>query len=499
MTLTAARPFVCTGCVELRQALDHRATDERELLERLEEVPAGSVFYHTHGYFLRHRPITTAYGNDFASWVATQVRDQVLAERLAVVNPFEFASLEHVREELVSIIRVEDYRRVAPPGVVAIILTLAERVRGRRFLHLSGGRFGSGPAEILQTLVPMMSDLGIDAAWEITGGDPGFYTTAATLQAALRGSERVLTDEALDHFVEMNRVNAKKLALDADLVLVHDVQPATLVEHRAARGRWVWACHFDASRPQRRAWTFFRPFVNQYDAAVFALPNFSRRLGVPKYVIHPSIDPLSEKNRELAPREVAGVLRALAVPQDKPLLVQIGAFTSADDPLGVVNAYRLVKKHHDVRLVLAGTSGGEPDSLEILGELRETAQADPDVLVRELPPDASLQINALQRAATIVLQKSVRESFGLGAAEAMWKGKPVIGGFVGGLPQQIVYDVTGYTVSSVEGAAFRVRHLLNAPELIARMGAAGREHVRRSFLITRHLVDYVALLIHLSR
>jgi trehalose synthase len=396
-------------------------------------------------------------------------------------------------------IRLEDYRRVAPPGVVDIILTLADRVRGRRFLHLSGGRFGSGPAEILQTLVPIMSDLGIDAAWEITGGDPGFYTTAATLQASLRGSERVLTDEALDHFVEMNRVNAKKLTLEADLVCVHDVQPATLIAHRAERGRWVWACHFDASRPQRRAWTFFRPFVNQYDAAVFALPSFSRRLGVPKFVIHPSIDPLSDKNRDLAPREIADVLRALSVPTDKPLLVQIGAFTAAEDPLGVVNAYRMVKKHHDARLVLAGTSAGEPDSLEILRELRETAHGDADILIRELPPDASLQINALQRAATIVLQKSVRESFGIGAAEAMWKGKPVIGGFVGGLPQQIVYDVTGYTVSSVEGAAFRLRHLLNAPELIARMGAAGREHVRRSFLITRQLLDYMALLIHLTQ
>jgi trehalose synthase len=396
-------------------------------------------------------------------------------------------------------IRLEDYRRVAPPGVVDIVLTLADRVRGRRFLHLSGGRFGSGPAETLQTLVPIMSDLGIDAAWEITGGDPGFYATGATLQAALRGSERVLTDEALDHFVEMNRVNAKKLVLEADLVCVHDVQPTTLIAHRPERGRWVWACHFDASRPQRRAWTFFRPFVNQYDAALFALPSFSRRLGVPKYVIHPSIDPLSEKNRDLAPREIASVLRALSVPTDKPLLVQIGAFTSAEDPLGVVNAYRMVKKHHDVRLVLAGTSAGEQDSVEILRDLGETAHGDPDVLVRELPPDASLQINALQRAATIVLQKSVRESFGLGAAEAMWKGKPVIGGFVGGLPQQIVYDVTGYLVSSVEGAAFRLRHLLNAPELIARMGAAGREHVRRSFLITRQLLDYMALLIHLTQ
>jgi trehalose synthase len=391
---------------------------------------------------------------------------------------------------------VEDYRRVAPPGVVDIILKLSERVRGRRLLHLSAGRFGGGAAEILHTMVPMMSELGIDAAWEITGGDPAFYSTATALQAALRAAERVLTDEALDHFVEMNRINAKKLNLDADLVLAHDAQPATLVQDRVATGRWVWRCHFDCSRPQRRAWSFLRPFVNQYDAAIFSLPAFARRLGVPKYVIYPSIDPLSEKNRELSAREIAATLAPLGVPQDKPLLVQVGAFNAADDPLGVVNAYRLVKKHYDLRLVLAGAAGADPESPTVLAELREAAQRDPDVLVRELPPDAHLQINALQRAATIVLQKSVRESFGLGAAEAMWKGKPVIGGFVGGLPHQIVYDVTGYTVHSVEGAAFRLRHLLNNRELIARMGAAGREHVRRSFLITRHLVDYMALLIH---
>ncbi|HEX3176793.1 MAG TPA: glycosyltransferase [Methylomirabilota bacterium] len=396
-------------------------------------------------------------------------------------------------------IRVEDYRRVAPPGVVDIILTLADRMRGKRLLHLSGGRFGSGAAEILQTLVPMMMDLGIDAAWEITGGDPAFYATAAALQAALRGAERVVTEDALDHFVEMNRVNAKKLGLEADLVLVHDVQPITLIEHHAAAGRWVWRCHFDCSGPQRRSWSFVRPFVNKYDAAVFSLPAFARRLGIPKYVIYPSIDPLSDKNRELSVREIASTLHGLGVAQDKPLLLQVGAFNAADDPLGVVNAYRLVKKHYDVRLVLAGAPGDAPESGAVLAELREAAHRDPDVVVLELPPDAHVQINALQRAATIVLQKSVRESFGLGAAEAMWKGKPVIGGFAGGLAHQIVYDVTGYTVHSVEGAAFRLRHLLNNRELIARMGAAGREHVRRSFLITRHLVDDMALLIHLTQ
>jgi trehalose synthase len=397
------------------------------------------------------------------------------------------------------VIAIDDYRRVAPPGGIDMLLRLAERVRGRRLLHVSGGRFGGGPAEILHTLVPMMVDLGVDAAWEVTGGDPGFYATAAALRAALDGAERVLTDEALDHYVEMNRVNAKKIALDADLVLVHDVLPATLVEHRGALSRWVWCCHFDCSRAQRRGWTFLRPYVNQFDAAVFSLPKFGRRLGIPKYVIAPSIDPLSEKNRDMTAREVAAILRGLGVTQDRPILLQVAPFTAAEDPLGVVNAYRLVRKHYHVRLVLAGTGDADRESRETLAELREAASHDPDITVLELPPDAHVQINALQRAATIVLQKSVHEGFALGAAEAMWKGKPVVGGFAGGLTQQIIYDVTGYTVHSVEGAAFRLRHLLNNPELIARMGAAGREHVRRSFLVTRHLTDYMALLIHLTR
>ena len=395
--------------------------------------------------------------------------------------------------------RIDDYRQVAPPGAVDIILKLAERVRGRRLLHLSGGRFGAGAPEALQTLVPLLSDVGVDAGWEITGGDPLFYATSSTLQSALEGGERVLDDEALGHWVEMNRINAKKLKLDADVVIVHDVQPASLVGSRPDGRRWLWECHFDCSAPQRRAWSVFRALVDKYDGAIFALPRFGRRLGIPQYVVQPSIDPLSDKNRDLSPREVARILQALAIPQDRPLLVQIGGFTRAADPLGVVNAYRIVKKHHPVRLVLAGTAGEDPESTTVLAEVRRAADHDSDILVRELPPDAQLHINAIQRAATLVLQKFVRGGFGLGAAEAMWKGKPVVGGFAGGLTQQIVYDVTGYTVHSVEGAAFRVRHLLNNPEIAARMGAAGRELARRQFLVTRHLTDYLALLIHVTR
>jgi trehalose synthase len=394
-------------------------------------------------------------------------------------------------------IRLDDYRHVAPPGVVDIIQRLSERVRDRRILHLSGGRFGEGPAEMLSTSVPLFQDLGLDTRWEITGGDATFYATASVLRAALEGAERVLADEALAHYVEMNRINAKKLRLDADLVVVHDVQPAPLVGHRGD-GRWVWRCHFDASRAQRRVWSFLRQIINQYDAVVFSLPEFGRRLSVPQYVIHPAIDPLSEKNREIGPREVTTILGALRVAQDKALLLQVGAFSRAQDPLGVVNAYRLVKKHYDVRLVLAGTAGDDRESLEVLADLRQAAHHDSDIVVLELPPEAHLQINALQRAATIVLQKSVRVGFHLAAAEAMWKGKPVIAGVGGGLSQQVINDVTGYVVHSVEGAAFRVRHLLNNPELIARMGAAGREHARRAFLVTRHLMESLALLAHLT-
>jgi trehalose synthase len=395
--------------------------------------------------------------------------------------------------------KLETYRDVAPRGAIDIILRLAERVEGKSFLHVSGGRFGGGAAEILNALVPILADLGVEASWEITGGDPEFHTTARALHAALAGEERVLADEELEHYVEMNRVSAKKLQLEADLVLVHDVPPATLVHHRPSSGRWLWRCHFDCSRSQRRAWSYMRPIIQQYDGAVFSLPKFGRRLTIPQFVIHPSIDPLSAKNRDLSTREVAALLASMRIRQDRPLLVQIGPFTRGADPLGVVNAYRLVKKYHHVRLVLAGTAVDDRASLEVLAELRDAARNDEDVTVLELPPDAHLQINALQRAATIVLQKSVREGFGLGAAEAMWKGKPVIAGYAGGLSQQVIYDVTGYTVQSVEGAAFRIRHLLNNPELIARMGAAGREHVRRSFLLTRHLTEYLALLIQMTQ
>jgi trehalose synthase len=233
----------------------------------------------------------------------------------------------------------------------------------------------------------------------------------------------------------------------------------------------------------------------KYDAAIFSLPRFAQRLPIPQFLIYPSIDPLSDKNRELSGAEQAQILNQLNIPTDKPILLQVSRFDRFKDPLGVIQAYRLVKKHHDVHLVLAG--GGATDDPEgevVLSEVREAARDDPDIHILLLPPDANQEINALQRAATIVLQKSLREGFGLTVAEAMWKGKPVIGGFTGGITVQLVYGITGFTVNSVEGAAFRIHYLLDNPEVMAKMGEDAREYVRRNFLITRHLGDWLALM-----
>jgi trehalose synthase len=239
--------------------------------------------------------------------------------------------------------------------------------------------------------------------------------------------------------------------------------------------------------------------VRCYDAAVFSLPNFAQRLPIPQFLIYPSIDPLSDKNRDLACEEVDRILQSLGVPRDKPILLQVSRFDRFKDPVGVVEAFRLVKKSHDCRLVLTGgTAADDPEGTEMFVEVQEMVGADPDVHLLLLPPTANLEINALQRAATIVFQKSTREGFGLTVAEALWKGRPVIGGATGGITVQVIPGQTGYTVSSPEGAAFYARRLLNDPELANRLGQQGKEYVRHRFLITRHLQDYLALMIQIS-
>ncbi len=391
-------------------------------------------------------------------------------------------------------LELDEYRDIAPQGTVDFLYRLSDLVKGRSFLHVNAVRYGGGMAEILRRLVPMLTSLGVEARWEVLAGDQEFFAITKRVVNALQGQEQSVSEEMYQTYLRINDRNAQALNLEADLVMIHDPQPAALIEHRKG-GKWIWRCHLDLAQPQRRVWSFLRHFVVRYDAAIFSLPGFAQRLPIPKFLIYPSIDPLSEKNRELSRTEVNQVLDRLDIPRDKTILLQVARFDRFKDQVGTISTYRMVKKHHDCRLILAG--GGvahDPEGEAVLADVRASADHDSDIHVLQLPPEADLEINALQRAATIVLQKSIKEGFGLAVSEAMWKGKPVIGGTAGGIAAQIMSGVTGYTVHSSEGAAFRVRHLLNNPGSIHRMGGAAREHVRRNFLITRHLSDYLTLL-----
>ncbi len=395
--------------------------------------------------------------------------------------------------------QLEAYREVAPRGAIDLLLRLAERLQGRRFLHVNASRFGAGSPEILDRLVPMLQEIGIDAAWEVIVGDPEFYAATRRLDRGLAGLEDGIAEAALRAYRDTAATNAATLSLDAHLVMVHDVAPLALARHRGSSGRWVWRCHQDLSRAYPRVWHPLREDAERYDAAIFSLPKFAQRLTVPALIIHPSVDPLSDRNRDLGRGEVDRMLERLGIPRDKPIVLTVGPYTPSKDFPGAIRAYRLARKYVPCCLVLAGWGVSDnPEGTVVLGQVREAAAGDPDIHALVLPPDAALEINALQRGAAVLLHKPLAEDFGLVVAEAMWKGKPVVASLVGGIPAQLIPEVTGYGVTSVEGAAFRIRQLLDDRDLRTRFGGAAREYVRRTFLITRHLGDYLALLASLS-
>ncbi|HLA24891.1 MAG TPA: glycosyl transferase family 1, partial [bacterium] len=249
-------------------------------------------------------------------------------------------------------IRLDDYRTVVPDGTIDLLHRLADRVRGRSLLHVNSTRVGGGVAEMLQRYVPLFEELGVPVRWEVLAGNDTFFQVTKSFHNALQGTEQVFTDQMLRSYVETNEANARTLNLDADVVIIHDPQPAALIEFHPKRGPWIWRCHIDVSHPQRRAWSFIRQYVVRYDGAIFSLPKFAQRLPVPQYLMYPSIDPLADKNRPLEPDEVDAVLDRLGIPRDKPILLQVSRFDRFKDPVGVVNAYRIVKKYDDCRLIL---------------------------------------------------------------------------------------------------------------------------------------------------
>ncbi len=387
----------------------------------------------------------------------------------------------------------DQYVGISPKSDLLLLQLLGAKLHNRSFLHINSTRSGGGVAEILQRMIPIIGELGIDARWEVIEGDSEFFDITKKIHNALQGSPEKVTEKMWRYHYEVDRRNAENLNLEADAVIIHDPQPAPLIEFRR-NGRWIWRCHIDLSNPQVQVWDNLSRYCEKYDAVIFSVAKFARAMPVDKFIITPSIDPISEKNRELTDGEIQETLNKFQIPVDRPIILQVSRFDRFKDPLGVIKAFRIVKKYNDCVLILAGSPAtDDPEGEIVLNEVKEYAANDPDIYILLLPPFSDKDINALQRIATIVLQKSVKEGFGLTVAEAMWKGKPVIGGAVGGIPLQITHGVTGFLVNSAEGAAFRIRQLLNSPDMARKIGESAREHVRKNFLITRQIRDYLSV------
>jgi len=378
--------------------------------------------------------------------------------------------------------------------------TLARPLAGKEVVMVNSTRVGGGVAELLNRIVPLLEELGLRPGWEVIAGGHDFFEVTKAFHNALQGSAAALPPHAFDIFRACTENNRGRLRLDSEFVVIHDPQPAGLIDSRGDHGHWIWRCHIDLSNPSAEVWNFLEPWVARYNASIFSAPDFARQLPIPQYLFYPAFDPLSDKNRPLEPAFVRLVLERYGIDPARPILTQISRFDRLKDPVGVVKAYRIVKRYFDCQLVLAGGSADDdPEGAEVLGETREQAGEDPDIHILELPASSPLEVNALQTASTVVIQKSLREGFGLTVAEALWKRKPVVASAVGGIPTQVMHKQTGLLAHSVEGTAYQIRYLLSHPEIAARLGDQGHSHVREEFLITGNVKRYVTLMLLLLR
>lgn len=390
----------------------------------------------------------------------------------------------------------ESYEPIVGAEEIRELRNIALRLKGAKVVHVNSTRYGGGVAEILRRMIPLLGSLGIDARWEVMEGSQEFFSVTKALHNALQGKDIPLTTSMVDVYRKTTEMNLSRLDLDADYVFIHDPQPAGLIEARKPRSRWLWRCHIDLSSPNPAAWAFLEKYVTRYNASIFSMPEFVQELPHSQYMVEPSIDPLSDKNKDLDPEFIQQVVERLGVDPSRPILTQVSRFDLMKDPLGVIQAFKTVRKKENCQLVLAGGGAADdPEGNMVLEKVKDATDGHPDIHVLELPPDSDLEINALQRASTIVIQKSLKEGFGLTVTEPMWKGKPVIGGAVGGIRRQVIHGVTGFLVRSVEGTAFRIRQLLHDPALRVAMGRNGKEHVRANYLITRHLKDWLLLML----
>src|SRR3989475_9573977 len=392
-------------------------------------------------------------------------------------------------------IPLDDYAGLHGAGEIEELRALAKPLRGRSIEMINSTAIGGGVAEILNRLVPLAEELELNIKWDVMMGGEDFFEVTKSFHNALHGAPYHASPKDIEIFLAYSERNRATLPLDAEFVVIHDPQPAGLIETRQpGANHWVWRCHIDLSHPNRTVWDFLEKFVSRYDCALFSSPEFSRQLPIPQYLFYPAIDPLSEKNCPLDQEFIEQTLHRYQIDAQRPILTQISRFDRLKDPVGVIRAYRIVKRYFDCQLVLAGGSAADdPEGSIVLKEVRREAGHDPDIKILELPAWAPLEVNALQRASTIVIQKSLREGFGLTVSEALWKKKPVVASAVGGIPTQVIHKLTGMLVHSPEGTAYQIRFLLANPSFAKALGENGHHHVKEHFLLTQNLRRYLTL------
>jgi len=391
--------------------------------------------------------------------------------------------------------RLDDYRGIVGAADIDELRFLAQQLKGRTVKMVNSTAVGGGVAEMLNQLVPLLNEVEVKTNWEVITGGNDFFEVTKAFHNALQGSDYKLTQQACDIFLMHNEQNRQRIQFSEDVVVIHDPQPAALIrERQESSRRWIWRCHIDLSSPSPEVWGFLRPFIEKYDAAIFSSQSFTRQLAIPQYLFYPCIDPLSEKNKDLDDSFVQQVCDEFGVDRSRPIVTQVSRFDRAKDPVGVVQAFKQARKYVDCQLVLAGGGASDdPEGAAVLKEVKEAAGEDPDIIILDLPPWCALEINALQRASTLIVQKSIREGFGLTVTEALWKGKPTIAGAVGGIPNQIIHKLTGVLVHSVEGCAYQIRYLLTHPDFARQLGQNGREHVKENFLMTTNVRRWLLL------
>jgi len=392
--------------------------------------------------------------------------------------------------------RLDDYKSIVGTAEIDELKFLAGELKGRTVKMVNSTAVGGGVAEMLNQLVPLLNEVEVNTHWEVITGGNDFFEVTKAFHNALQGSEYNLTQQARDIFLMNNEQNRQRMQFSEDVIVIHDPQPAALLRARQeSHQRWVWRCHIDLSSPSPEVWDFLRPFVEKYDAAIFSSQAFARRLPIPQYLLYPCIDPLSEKNKDIEDSFVQHVCDEFGIDRSRPIVTQVSRFDRAKDPVGVVQAFKQARKYVDCQLVLAGGGASDdPEGAAVLKEVKEAVGESPDIIILDLPPWCALEINALQRASTIIVQKSIREGFGLTVTEALWKGKPTIAGAVGGIPNQIIHKLTGALVHSVDGCAYQIRYLLTHPEFATQLGQNGHEHVKENFLMSTNVRRWLLLL-----